>query len=328
MPANLTPEYRKAEQEYKAASRPDERLACLQRMLSVMPKHKGTDKLQGDIKRRIALLKKGQQERGRKKGPSYRVRPEGAGQIMLVGPPNSGKSTLLAALTHAEPHIADYPCTTLEPMPGMARWKDIQFQLVDLPPVWRGHSESFVFDNIRGGDGTVVLVDVSAPDPVGDIQETLAILGEKHLEPVPPRRDEESDDPGLDDTECLLVLNKADLDPDGGVVSLIREMMDTPLPVTVISAKTGAGLDALSEAMFRLLHMMRIYTKEPGKPADRDEPYAVPAGSTVLEFAERVHKDFAEQFKSARVWGSAKFDGQTVQRDHVLQDGDVVELAR
>jgi len=324
MPANLSPEYFKAEQEYRVARTPEEKLACLERMLSVIPKHKGTDRMQADLKRRIAGLRDTLERRSKKKGPSYRVKPEGAGQVMLVGPPNSGKSTLLAALTHAEPVIADYPCTTREPVPGMAPYEGIQIQLVDLPPVWREHCESFVFDNIRACDGALVVLDLGAADPVRDLTDTLAFLREKHIELAPARRNGEP--PGAGGIESLLVLNKSDLDPDGEVARLAREMMDVPLPVHVISARERTGLTELVADLFRLLHVVRIYSKQPGTPPDLDSPYTLPVGSTALDFAAHVHKDFADHFRGARVWGSAKFDGQTVQRDHVLADRDVVEL--
>jgi len=327
MPANLTPEYRKAEQEYRAARTPDEKLACLQHMLSVIPKHKGTDRLQGDIKRRIARLKDTVQAQTKKRGPSYRIKPEGAGQVMLVGQPNSGKSSLVTALTHARPEIAAYPCTTREPVPGMLDYEAVHIQLVDLPPVWREHCESFVFDNIRACDAVLVVVALDSSDPVADLDETLAFLEEKHIALVPALDeppDPESEDGGI---EHLLVLNKADLDPDGKKASTTRQKLGGAPHARVVSAETTAGLDELAADIFAMLHVIRIYTKEPGKPPDLDTPYTVPIGCTTIEFAASVHKDFAEHFKSARVWGSAKFDGQVVQRDHVLQDRDVVELS-
>ena len=327
MPANLTPEYINAEKEYKAAKTPEEKLACLQRMLSVIPKHKGTDKLQADLKRRIAQLRDRLEQRSKKKGPSFRVKPEGAGQIMLIGPPNSGKSTLLAALTNAEPQIADYPFTTRQPMPGMAHYKDVQIQLVDLPPVSREHCESFVFDNIKACNGALLLLDLGAPDPVEDFQETLNLLKEKRVTLVSPSSEEETRPIGEFFVKSLLVINKCDLDPDGELLALVREMIDTSLPLHVISSQERIGLDMLVEEVFRLLGVIRIYSKQPGKPPDLDAPFTTPIGTTVLDFAGQVHKDFVHQLKSARIWGSAKFDGQVVQRDYVLQDGDIVELS-
>ncbi|MFH1739397.1 MAG: GTPase, partial [bacterium] len=286
-----------------------------------------TDKLQGDIKRRIAQLKDNLEHRSKKKGPSFRVKPEGAGQIMLIGPPNSGKSTLLAALTNAEPQIAEYPFTTREPMPGMVHYKDVQIQMVDLPPVSREYCESFVFDNIKVCDGALLVMDLGAGDPVEDFNETIYILKEKKITLVPPGSPMENSETGPPNIQSLLVFNKCDLDPDGELLSLIQEMMESPLPVRVVSAQNRVGLDGLATDMFNLLHVIRVYSKQPGKPPDLDAPFTTPIGTSVVDFAGRVHKDFTEQLKSARIWGSAKFDGQIVQRDYVLQDGDIVELS-
>ncbi|NQT94703.1 MAG: 50S ribosome-binding GTPase [Lentisphaerae bacterium] len=327
MPANLTPEYMKAEQEYRRASTPEDKLSCLRHMLSVIPKHKGTDKLQGDLKHRIARLKEAVDRGSRKKGPSYRVRPEGAGQIMLVGSPNSGKSALLGAMSHAEPEVADYPCTTREPVPGMVEFEGVQIQLVDLPPVWREHCESFVFDNIKACDAVLLVADLSSPDPAENVREILAFLGEKHVSLVPARAEESAAELGRETVEYQLVLTKADLDPDGDVAAVVTRELGGEIPVRVVSVNTGKGLDALPGDMFRLLRVIRVYSKEPGGPADHTSPFAVPIGCTVFEFAGHVHHDFAEQFKSARVWGSSKFDGQTVERNFVLQDRDIVELS-
>ena len=327
MPANLTPEYMKAEQEYRRASTPEDKLTCLRHMLSVIPKHKGTDKLQGDLKHRIARLKEAVDRGSRKKGLSYRVRPEGAGQIMLVGPPNSGKSALLGTLSHAEPEVAAYPCTTREPVPGMVEFEGVQIQLVDLPPVWREHCESFVFDNIKACDAALLVVDLSSSDPVQDARETIAFLDEKHVSLVPARPGEDDGERDRDTVEYELVLAKSDLDPDGEIAALVTQELGEALPVRVVSVKTGRGLASLPGDLFRLLRVIRVYSKEPGRPADHDAPFAVPIGCTALQFAGHVHHDFADRFKSARVWGSSKFDGQTVERSFVLQDRDIVELS-
>jgi len=327
MPANLTPEYRKAEEEYRRTGAPDEKLRCLQHMLRVIPKHKGTDKLQADLKHKIARFRDAVDRQQKKRGPSYRVRPEGAGQIMLVGPPNSGKSAILAALTHAEPDVADYPCSTREPVPGMVEVKGVQVQLVDLPPVWREHCESFVFDNIRAADAALVVIDLAAPDPVAAFEELKLFLSEKHIVLDPIRLDDCScseRSPG--EIEFVPVLNKKDLDPDGELCEMVVGMLEAGTPPLVVSAGTGEGLETVRRAVFELLHVIRIYAKEPGEDPDMSAPFTIPIGGTVLDFAAVVHRDFVDNFRSARVWGSAKYDGQVVQRDHVLRDGDVVEL--
>ncbi len=327
MPANLTPVYFRAEEEYKSAKTTEEKIACLQQMLAVIPKHKGTDKMQADLKHRIALLKDQQEQKNKKKGPSYRVKREGAGQLMLVGPPNSGKSALLAALSHAVPDVADYPFTTREPLPGMVPYLDIQMQWVDLPPVCREHCESFVFDNLRACDGVLLVIDINSEDPVLDARQVIEILQEKHLDLVSPQESREQEEDAIKRIRALLTVNKCDTDPDGELLNVIRELLDLPLPLYGISALSRQGLAEITKAAFDLLRVIRVYTKQPGKPPDRKSPFTPPAGSTVIQFAEMVHKDFVHHLKSARVWGSARFDGQAVPHDHVLQDGDIVELS-
>lgn len=327
MPANLSPDFIEAEKLYKAAGTPEEKLLHLQKMLSTIPKHKGTEKMQADIKRRIAQLKEQQEKKQKKKGPSFRIKPEGAGQITLIGPPNSGKSSILKALTNAEPEIAAYPFTTREPIPGMAPYKDIHIQLVDLPPLSAEHCENFVFDNIRGSDGALLVLDFEAADPAEDYQQILAMLEEKRIHLVPPDAIIPAEKMIEVYLRTILVLNKADLDPDGELEGLVRELLKTDLPIVKISVQQNTGVETLPSALFHLLHIIRVYSKQPGKDPDMDAPFTVPIGSTVEELAMVIHKDIAKNFKSARIWGSGKFKGQVVQRDHVLQDKDIVEIS-
>lgn len=327
MPANLSPDYFNAEKEYKSAKTPDEKLFYLQKMLSAIPKHKGTEKMQADIKRRISQLKERAETRGKKKGISFRIKPEGAGQISFIGAPNSGKSALLKALTNAEPEVATYPYSTREPLPGMMPYTHVQIQLLDLPPVSREHCESFVFDNIRGSDGALVVLGIDATDPVEDWKEITKILEEKRIILIPPDEEPSEEMTGEIYIRSLLILNKRDIDPDGELVDIIKEMINSTLPLYEVSTTQGIGLDVIAEKVFDLLHIIRVFSKQPGKPADLESPFTAPIGTTVYEFAGLVHKDFAENFKSARIWGSSKFDGQVVQRDYILQDGDIVELS-
>ena len=327
MPANLSPDFLEAEKEYKSAKTPDEKFHWLQKMLSSIPKHKGTEKMQADLKKKIAQFKEQQENQTKKKVASHRVKPEGAGQITLVGPPNSGKSSLLKAMTNAEPEIAAYPFTTREPIPGMMRYHDIHIQLVDLPPIAAEHCDNFVFDNIRGCDGILFIIDMEAEDPAKDFAFVRDTLKEKHIVLIPPDA-EFPEENGLESVlRAILLLNKCDLDTDSELETLIREMLQTDLLLLPVSAFTGFGLDAIADTIFRLLHIVRIYSKEPGKEPDMVAPFTAPIGVTVEEFARIIHKDLFEHMKSARVWGSAKFDGQVVHRDHILKDKDIVEIS-
>src|SRR5437660_5449734 len=112
MAANLTPQYLEAETEYKRAQTSEERLACIKKMYSLLPKHKASEKLQADLKTKISETRE-EAERERKSpkkvGVSYKIPKQGAGQYVLVGAPNSGKSRLLSRLTRASPEVAPYP---------------------------------------------------------------------------------------------------------------------------------------------------------------------------------------------------------------------------
>lgn len=327
MPANLSPEYVEAEKNYKAASDPQEKMMWLQKMLSAIPKHKGTEKMQADIKRRISQMKEQQEKKGKKKGPSFRIKPEGAGQIVLIGPPNSGKSAILKALTNAEPEIANYPFTTREPIPGMAPYKDILIQLVDLPPISDEHVENFVFDNIRGADGAILILDFEGEVPAEEYQMITRILEDKRIFLVPPDA-ERPDVQGIESIiPTIMLFNKSDVDPDGELQQLVMELLETDLPIIRTSTLNGEGLGTLPQDLFDLLRVIRVYSKQPGKDADMDAPFTLSMGSTVEDLAWVIHKDIAKNFKSARIWGSGKFEGQTVQHDHVLQDKDVVEIS-
>lgn len=323
MPANLTPEYRRAEQELREARTIDERIAALEEMLRVIPKHKGTDHMQADLRSRIAKLRKEGARPGSRGGFSHVVPHEGAGQVALVGPPNSGKSSLVRTLTHATPAVGDYPFTTREPTPGMMAFEDIAFQLVDLPPVSSVHLEPWVFDLVRHADVCWVVVD--ARDAIEGVDEVQRLVAPKRIAFVPRRGDAGPQDARAV-RPALLVLTHADLVEDlDAQVGALRELLDAPWTLAPVSVTTGLGLDALRRRTFELFDVIRVYTKQPGQAADR-VPFALPRGATVGDLAGRIHKELRAELQFARVWGPSAFDGQAVQRDHVLAEGDVVEI--
>jgi ribosome-interacting GTPase 1 len=346
MPANLTADYRKAEEAFRRAREPKERLDCLKEMLRTIPKHKGTDHLQADIKSRIKDLTEelaGPSKGGKRAGPVHSIRAEGAAQIAMIGPPNSGKSSLHARLTGSKTDIGPYPLTTRLPMPGMLPYEDTHIQLVDLPPVSADFMESWIVNALQPADGALLVVDLSDPECVDQIPAVLERLAEKKiflLEEWPgfetversaphPTVAEENDaeiDPFRIELPTLLVANKSDLDPGPDEVRILEELLGLRFPALACSATTGQGCEKIGPLLFEGLQIARIYTKTPGKPFKREKPFTVRAGQTILDVARLVHKDFAQGLRYARVWGRDVFDGQQVGPEHAVTDGDIVEL--
>jgi uncharacterized protein len=325
MPANLTPEYKRAEERFRLAKSPEERLEALEEMLRVIPKHKGTDGLQADLKARISKLRKQPSTKAGKSTFSHMVPPEGAGQVALVGPPNAGKSALVAALTRATPEVADYSFTTREATPGMMRFENVAIQLVDLPALSPQHVESWVFDLIRLADLCWIVVD--GRWPIEGLDDTLAILAGRHIGIRPAGEGLAVRDLERVVRPALLVVTGTDRREVADSLDAVDELLERRWPICGVSTVSRAGLDALPGRTFAALGVIRVYTKQPGKPADpRSTPFTLPRGATVGDLAVRIHKDLRANMTFARAWGANLFDGQTVHRDHVLSDGDIVEI--
>lgn len=324
MPANLSPVYLAAEARFRSATDSVEKIAALEEMLRLVPKHKGTDKLQGDIKARLAKLRKLPKKKG-SKGFSRHIPRQGAGQVALVGPPNAGKSALVGFLTHADPKVASYPFTTTEPSPGMMPFENIAFQLIDLPPLSDEHVESWVYDLVRASD--LIWLVMGSADSLEGFDLCRRLLSEKHLEVIAAGTPLPGEIPlGWAYKPALLVLTGADLPESADNVATFRELDEAHWPVILVSGLDGQGSDALKLATLEAMHIIRVYTKQPGKPADRDQPFTLPQGSTLSDLARLIHKDIAASMKFARIWGGSVFDGQTVQGEHVLEEGDIVEI--
>ena len=326
MPANLPPDYYAAEKRYRQADTIQEKIGILREMLALMPKHKGTEHLQGDLKRKIAKLNAQVQKKqvtSRSSGADYIPR-EGAGQAVLVGPPNSGKSSIVAALTHAHVEVAEYPFSTFRPVQGMMPYEDIQVQLVDLPPVSPMYTESWVYNIIRLADLVLLVVDLSASNPDEQVLETRQIL-EDHK--ISLQREGERRPQGpVAVKPTLLVGMKVDLSGAPQGAQMMEQTYGGEFPTVFVSVKSWANIDAFRRAVFQGIRMIRVYTKIPGKKSDLSKPYILPSGTTVFEAAKAVHKELAETMTYARIWGSDKYDGQRVERDHVMEDGDVIEI--
>ena len=325
MPANLTPAYKAAEAGFRNAVTPEEKIAALEEMLRVIPKHKGTDKLQADLRSRLSRLRREPKKKGAARGHSHKVPREGAGQVVLVGPPNAGKSSLVATLTHAQPEVAPYPLTTRDAIPGMMPYDDVAFQLVDLPPLCREHVEPWVYDMIRGGD--LVWLVVSVERPLVGVELVLELLDGKAVGLHPANTAAPTKTrPGWRYKGTLLIVTGMDRDGADGDLEALQDLLETSWPTVPVSTLTATGLEQLGKRTFEALDIMRIYTKEPGKDADLGKPFTLRRGSTVGDLARVIHKDIAEGLKFARLWGPSAFDGQSVKEAHVLEEGDVVEI--
>ena len=326
MPANLTPDYLEAERRFKSAKTSDEKISALEEMMATIPRHKGTEKMQAELKRRFSKLKAEQHRRPTSRiDIIHRVEKEGAGQVALVGPPNSGKSLLLRRLTHATPEVADYPFTTRAPLPGMMPFEDVQVQLVDLPPVHPDFPESWLYQIIRNADAALLVVDLSDPDLLEDLETTLAQLANAKLL---LDHTELPNTPGWLRKRTLLVANKIDAAGAPEAFDILRDLYGGRFNMACVSAETGEGLEPLRHAVFEMLEVIRVYTKAPGKKLERVAPYVLKRGTHLIDLAAHVHQDFLSQLKYARLWRAGRFDGQMVNRDHVLEDKDVVELHR
>jgi ribosome-interacting GTPase 1 len=334
MPANLTPQYLAAEQRFKEAVTPQEKIEALEEMMAVMPKHKGTEKLQADLRRRLAKL---HNEAGKKHGVSkassmYSVQRDGPVQVVLIGGANAGKSSLLARMTHAAPEIGDYPFTTRLPQPGMMPYENINIQLVDTPPIDPNYYEPWMGNLVRQADLAILVADLGADEMLDEIENVASLLAGSRIQLSGKAAPEAAEDPVIF-RHTLIAANKCDATAAESNLNILREFFGNRFPILPVSALSGSGLEDLRQRIFEELNIIRIYTKTPGKKADlTGAPFVLKHGSTVLDAARAVHREFVHSLKFAKVWSSEKskhslkYDGQMVERSHPLEDGDILEL--
>ncbi len=325
MPANLPPQYHAAEEAFRKASTVEQKIEALQEMLTMIPKHKGTEKLQGDLKRRLSKLR----EEGQKKGKAshynpFAVEKQGAGQVALLGYPNTGKSSLLTALTRAKAKVGQYPYTTAVPLAGMMPYENILIQLIDTPPISSEGAPPGLLNVVREADMLVLTIDASSPDCLEQLEGTFSFLVSKKVIEDHSSGAPSNNEKGLS-TPYLIVLTKMDLKESSDNLTILQELKPD-IHFLTLSARQEQGFNTLKDKIYQELRIVRVYTKAPNKQPDLDTPFVLKKGSTVLDLAYSIHRDFPEKLKNARVWGSAKFDGQTVSREHELEDGDIVEL--
>jgi ribosome-interacting GTPase 1 len=324
LPANLTPEYFKAEKWFREATTNEEKILAVEQMLRVMPKHKGTDHLKADLRRKLSKLRDTAAQKSKvRQVDVFYVPRSGSGQIVLLGTPNCGKSSIVAALTNAKVNVADFPFATGAPVPGMVTFEDVPIQLIDMPPITADYIAPGQVGTYRNCDLIAIVIDLS-----GDVAEQMQIcmdfLESRNLlvDGQTGKTDEHGNVLGK---KAFCICTKSDIaKPDA--LQKLKKSFRHSFEFVEISTTSGAGMDKLSAAFFNLLDIIRVYAKPPGKKPDMDEPFTLPAGSTVMDLATAIHRELAEKLKFARIWGTGVYDGQNAQRNHVLNDKDIIEL--
>lgn len=327
MPANLTPQYKKAEESYRTAKTSEDKLKALYEMLATVPKHKGTEKIQADIKKRIKKLKEEEKkEKGGKRKDIYFVEKEGAGQIVIIGAPNSGKSSLISFLTKAKSEVADYPHTTRKTIPGMMEYENIKIQLVDTPAFGAEYMESWIIQIIRNADLVWLVVDSSGSDALERIDFIINKLRESKINlcKSPPLDYHPGHDPVY--IKAIILAHKFDTESAKENYKVLEEIYKDQFEIIATSTVSGANLERLKDLTYKTLEIIRVYTKIPGRSIDRSEPFVLKTGTSLIDAAEQVHKDFAHNLKYARIWSKEKYEGQRVERSYILQEEDIVEF--
>jgi len=327
MPTNLPPQYFEAEKKLKVAKTPQEKMSVLEELLSIVPKHKGTEKLQALLKTKIAKLKFQVQKKpiiGRQR-PAFNIEKAGAGQVILIGPPNTGKSMLIKALTNATPEIGNYPFTTRIPSPAMMEYENIQIQLVDAPPITPDYMESWHSELIKGADGISIILDLTSPNPAGALQALLEKLKEKKIEIIAENKEIPSDKQQFI-KKALIVANKIDQPLAKENLISLKKYVEPEYDLISVSASRGDNLEDFKKRIFIFLNVLRVYSKTPGKKVEFNAPFIFKKGSSLMDMAKAVHKDFSQKLKYARIWGKNKYQGQKVNMDYILQDEDIIEL--
>ncbi len=319
MVANLPPHYHTKEAELKKAKTPEEKIQILLEMMAIMPKHKGTEKLQKELKSKIARLRKEASEKKviSRGSPVPTIEKEGAGQVIIAGPPNTGKSTLLASLTKARPEIAEYPFTTKIPQPGMFLYQDIQIQMVDTPALASGVSEKWLGDMMQKSDLIMILIDLSDDDILEKMEDAMRVLEQFRIK---------NEGKWEFNKKILWTGNKIDMPGWQEIKDVLCELYPVGDELITISAKENINLDYMGEKLFKKLEIIRIYTKIPGKPAEMKDPYTIAAKSTLEDLAESIHKDIVKTFRYARVWKKGEGNPLIAGRDYILEDMDLVEI--
>ncbi|MCD6423956.1 MAG: 50S ribosome-binding GTPase [Anaerolineales bacterium] len=327
MPTNLPADYFNAEERFRSATTAEDKIKYLEEMMGTIPKHKGTDHLRADLRKKLSKLKTAatSKKSSKKQVSAYHINKEGAGQIIIIGTTNVGKSSLVANQTNADPEVSEVPFTTWTAMPGMMKIDNIQVQVIDTPPIGDEYIDPEFLNLIRRVDLVLLMIDLHA-NPVQQLEFVQQKLQENRI--APKYLEGQIEVEGfLLHVPTLVVVNKFDSEEYEEHYQIFKELLEQEYPMVPVSVQTGHNIDALKRTIFEKLGVIRVYSKAPGKDVDKSSPFVVDQGIQLGDFAGKVHKDFQEKLKSAKIWGtSADFDGQMVSRDHVLEDEDIVEL--
>lgn len=326
MPANLPPQYFEAEKRFREAKTIEDKIQALKEMLAILPKHKGTDKMKADLRRKLSQLMEEAEKRSKKgggRGLDY-IEKEGAGQVLLLGPPNTGKSSFFRVLTGVESFVADYPFSTINPVVGMMPYENIQIQLIDLPPLWE-NSEGWVYNLIRNADLVLLFLSMDLESLVEEYLHVKDLIEKKKIKLVNGSPDKDPYNP-IKEVKGIVIVNKIDLfgpEEREDEIILIREDLD----VFFISVREGINMEDIKRVIFNALGIVRVYTKKPGYTPDLSRPYVLPSGSTVLDVAEMIHKDIARNLKYAKLFTKdGKVKGLPVEKNYQIKDEDILEF--
>ncbi len=316
VPANLTPQYREAEQLLRQARSAQDKAAALEEMLRVIPKHKGTEKLQADLKKRLSKLTKKATAASPRSGyrPFHQIDREGTGRVVVCGPPNSGKSELVDRLTTARPEVADYGFTTRRPLSGMMEFEDIQVQLIDTPPLDPVTLESWMLQLIKQSDVVLLVFDVNDLELLEQTDFILSLFSDKGvLSAGGPR--------------LVVLTSKMDVPGADESLEVWEDLFSEQIHHQPFTSRNPAVVEKLRRKLFRCLDVVRFYTKRPGHSVEPgSEPFLLKKGATVIEAAGCVHKDFARNFRFARIWRSQNREGQMIDQHEEVKDGDLLEI--
>lgn len=330
MPANLPPQYYAAKKRFECSKDTDEKIEILKEMLAIMPKHKGTNRLRGELRFRLASLRKEAQQRPakHKRYDSYRIVRQGAAQIALIGSPNVGKSSIVAGLTNADTQIAQHPFTTAKPVVGMMPFEDINIQLIDTPPITDDFMDPLLPDLIRRADLILLVTDIGNDDALDQIETVMAKLAESKIKLAADEAQDEGEYSEYTYKKVIIVANKEDLEGSRERLDILEELYSQKFPIVATSAEKENELQSLKKQIYDALGIIRVYTKAVGRKVDLTDPIILKRGSTVIDAAAEIHKEFFENLKFARIWGDGqnKYDGQRVSRDHPLEDRNILEF--